>query len=136
MLSPTLLFRSKWAWRGVGFSDVRMWLEGLGALEYIGEDGENCYEASKFCHASGLMLSESLLDMAGTGDMGDNWPREQTENPEGERFTPVIAGFDQQDRPGLRGPSVFHGWGHPVLAANATDQGVTLHFPGQLSLAV
>ena len=114
-LSPALLYRAKFQWKAVGFSDFRMWLEGLGALEYIGEDSANCYEASKFCYATGLILSESLLDMASTGDIGDSGGVEHARNPRSVCAMPDKTGLDQQSRLASRGASFLRVVGAPAM---------------------
>jgi len=150
-LSPALLYQAKFAWKEVGFSDFRMWLEGLGALEYVGEDGGNCYEANKFCYATGLILSESLLDMASTGDTGGRRGVEQSENPGSVVVVPDNAGLDQRSRPGsLRNlislpvqsgktfglnPSRVPA-GAKLAAVNASDQGIAVHYWAEVTGAL
>ena len=137
-----------------------MWLEGLGALEYIGEDGGNCYEAKKFCGATGLLLSESLLDMASTGDMGDRgWCVGNSENPssrkstseahwpgavswdihrrqtvgQGKRVLENSAGWFQRHPPGfVRLFDVRRGEGY-IAVAKASDQGVEYYYQADIT---
>lgn len=152
LLSPALLFRLKADWRRVGFSDLRMWHEGLDALSYMSEDGGNCYEASKFCYATGLVLSESLLDMASTGDTGESaWRVEQSENPDSSKRLSDNAGLDQQSSLETVGGIFSFGvqWGkrfglipswitagRQLAAVNASDQGIVLHYQADVTGAL
>lgn len=130
----TFLRRAGHAWK-LGFTDMRLWCEGLNALAYIGADGGNLYEGKKFLHATQLILSESLRNMGRTGDSVGGGHVQQSEKTGVVNGTSDNAGTDQ---PGISGPKsaiVRHGSGYSILAANASDQGVTLHFAVQPSLA-
>jgi len=123
-----------------GFSDVRLWVPALGGVDYtlkgLGEDGANCYEARKFVCSSGLILSESLAVVAATGDNVDRECAKHSDNPSDCVLTPDNAGYVQRDPSGLverLSQRLKMGY---ILAANASDQGVTVHHSAAITGAL
>jgi len=134
-------FKLKHAWR-MGWSDIRLWCVGLGALDYIAEDAENVYEGGKFSGASGLSVCESLANMGATGErLHTRRVEQQRQDRQQGTVTPDNAGRFQQGVPrnaqatkldiaygpkqlGLCASSTSAG--SRFLAANASDQGVSV----------
>lgn len=76
-------FRLSQAWVH-GFSTGRLWVEGLGALDYSCEQGANIYEGRKFRSNQPIMFSESLARVVGlaTGDNVEKEDAKHSDNPE------------------------------------------------------
>lgn len=109
-----------WQW---GWCEARLWIPGLGAVEYSSEDGANVYEGKKFVAGLPIMLSESLVALmeAATGDNGDRVDTEHSENPR----VPV-TGFDQPDLPLLPVMGIKANEAGYILAANVTRTEIRL----------
>lgn len=121
-----------WDW---GWCEGRLWIPGLGAVEYSGEDGANCYESSKYGASLRLMLSESLarvVDRA-TGDNVDRRDAKHSENPEVMVWRDNSTGYDQQQL--SLTPLATEGRGY-LVAANVSKDHVTLHHRADITGAL
>jgi hypothetical protein len=80
VVNITFLKRIAYRWQ-FGFSDVRLWLDGLDAESYVCKAGANTYELGKVGRSTQPILSESLLDMVSTGDRVERRHVKPSDNP-------------------------------------------------------
>jgi len=113
-------YRMSHVWTG-GFSEARIWCDGLGAVAYASKQGANIYEARKFRSDRPIMLSESLAKLVNWAT-GDNVDREDTEpTAKSEQRWCLVPAIDQQERDEVRKPGY-------LLAVNASRTQIRKHY--------